>query len=122
MLPPMYGIPSFTKVPHRAIVSCYDLQKHQDIFPLPNGSLNSSLHNKVKFCFLIPCGFSAITVKSLCISKKVIILNHNDHLLSKVIEDKEMKDAKNSTIQLMLEYIHRTEKAFDSHTLSFQGN
>lgn len=71
-------IPSCTKALHRAIVNCYDRQKYQDIFPLSNGSLHSSLHNKAKLCLLIP--FSAITVKSLCIAKKVIILNRNDQL------------------------------------------
>lgn len=71
-------IPSYTEAPPGAIVNCYDKQKYQDLFPLPNGHLNSSLHNKTQLCLLIP--FSAITVKSLGISKKVRISNHNDQL------------------------------------------
>lgn len=74
----MKFIPSYTEAPPGAIVNCYDIKEYQDIFPLPNGRLNSSLHNKAKLCLLIP--FSAITVKSLGISKKVCILNHNDQL------------------------------------------
>lgn len=57
--------------------------------------LNSSLHNKAKLCLLISSGFSAITIKSLGISEKVIILNQNVLIISsvsKVLEDKEMKD------------------------------
>lgn len=76
----MEFIPSCTEALQGAIVNCYDKQKYQDIFPLPKGSLNSSLHDKAQLCILIPCGFSAITIKSLCISKKVIILNQNDQL------------------------------------------